>query len=493
MKTLAQVMCLLVAGAVSVWTSSGAAPVSPPPGETWRYQLLQGSTYLDDCLPCGRPALLRPLHGSFFLAPGAADPLFNHYELRQVQFQVGGDGPDAIHLEGTGELAIGGEVLVGHRLTFHLTVTSSAKSEIVDFDSGLQPGEPAWPWLAIPVTEVNASLFRILNLTLDAMPIRDLWFSTGAGFTAAQPGPTPVAVSPADVLSDQGHIAVPAAQIEAALQLVPITEPRNLDAVGVAPGGVVEVSLAADATSAILDTVHHGDLVSLAGIRVKSWSDFAGIIGPQPPSPDLGLDAVQDTGDGTLLFSTRDAIFSETLGEVIGRGDLMTSSGQRLRTNAELLKAFHPSQPDHDYGLDAVFLWPGGEIWFSTEEPVPLEGGVILSDGDLLSDTGRVIYGNLELLQRFAPIEDRTSFGLDALVIATDATNPADPPRITSIRFDPATSGLALTWTGDGRFFQVERAGQLDGAFAAAGPVVAGLTQTLPATDASSFFRIRQW
>ncbi|HRI15241.1 MAG TPA: hypothetical protein PLX89_19780, partial [Verrucomicrobiota bacterium] len=338
--------------------SGVAASSIPPEGEEWRYQLLHESTYVDDCPPCGRPTFLQPLRGSFWITPGHSDPLFTRYELRQVAFTVGGVGPDSIRLEGSGELEVGGEVALTHRMTLHLKVTAPGRTEDVAFDSGLQIGEPNWLWLAVSLTEVEPRPFRVLTLTLDAMPIRDLWFSTAHGFTAALLGPKPIPVSAAEVLSDQGRVVVPLAQIEEALHLEHQEPPINLDALTVAPGGGVEFSLQVDAPSSSLTTVHHGDLVSLAGQRVKSLVDFASVIGPEPPVTDLGLDAVEHLDDGTFVFSTRESVFSQVLGDTVSRGDVMATSGHRVRTQRELLQAFKPLHPERDYGLDALVVWP---------------------------------------------------------------------------------------------------------------------------------------
>ena len=82
---------------------------------------------------------------------------------------------------------------------------------------------------------------------------------------------------------------------------------------------------------------------------------------------------------------------------------------------------FRPPLVVPDYGLDAVHVWPSGEIWFSTEEG--FQDGALgpIAAGDLLSDQGYVVYRNLELLGPFAPIEDLADFGLDALFLVSDA------------------------------------------------------------------------
>lgn len=470
-----------------------AAPVFPPAGETWRYQLLHESWYVDDCPPCGRPTILWPLRGSFLLTPADSNPLFTRYELHAVKLTVGGGTVDGIRLEGAGMLEVGGEVALIQRLTLRLTLKTEGREEIVDFDSGPVPGEPKWPWLDLLVTEVNPGLVRVLSLHFDAMPVRDLWISTQSGFTAGFPGPAPAPVSAGDLISDQGRVVVPWTAFGSALQLKDPVSPANLDAAEVRAGGIVEFSLGTDVDSASLGVVHHGDLASLDGTLVHSFAEFGAVIGPEPPTPDLGLDAVQRQPDGTLLFSTVAPVFSEKLGRVVGHGDLMASDGRLLFTNQDLLRAFHPLEPDLDYGLDAVFVWPSGEVWFSTGMTVELEGFRLLLDGDLLSSTGRVIYGNLELLTWFGPLEDAANFGLDALVIATDATEPSPEPPVATLQVEAARQQILVRWTGRGRFFQVEAAASPAGPFNPVTPLVVARSQTLPLTAETAYYRVRQW
>jgi hypothetical protein len=82
------------------------------------------------------------------------------------------------------------------------------------------------------------------------------------------------------------------------------------------------------------------------------------------------------------------------------------------------MAAFQPIDPvPANFGLDAAHVWPSGEIWFSTEVSFTDSRLGPVGKGDLLSDTGRVVARNRELLEIFSPIEDLADFGLDALQV----------------------------------------------------------------------------
>ena len=251
------------------------------------------------------------------------------------------------------------------------------------------------------------------------------------------------------------------------------------------------ISMSTDVKSTALGVIASGDLVGIPARRVKDYTGFSGALGAQPPVADLGLDAVHRRPDGTWWFSIRQPVFSETLGELLGRGDVLSTTGKRIRSNADLLRAFGPKEADKDRGLDALFAWPSGEIWFSTEDSFVLKDGSVIANGDLLSDRGEVIWRNLELLRRFSPLEDLADFGLDALVVVTDAVDSTgEPPRLTMRRTVP---GLRLDWLGTGRFFQVEAAAGLPGAFVPQGPIRWERGIELPLGGPKGLFRIREW
>jgi hypothetical protein len=184
------------------------------------------------------------------------------------------------------------------------------------------------------------------------------------------------------------------------------------------------------------------------------------------PEFDHGLDALAVKNDGEVIFSVDRGFFSNALGTNVDSGDLISNRGQIIARNSALLAAFNvPINTGTNYGLDAVHVWPHGEIWFSTESGFESAVAGSIQAGDLLSDQGFVVYRNLELLCAFAPIEDLADFGLDGLFVVSDATVPAEPPRLT--RFETNKAGdVLLAWTGGGRVFQVQRAENVDAPFA---------------------------
>jgi hypothetical protein len=100
-----------------------------------------------------------------------------------------------------------------------------------------------------------------------------------------------------------------------------------------------------------------------------------------------------------------------------------------------------------------------------------------------------------ELLAAFVPTQDPPAFGLDALYVVTDDIPPAPGPRL-SIRANPATHNAELTWEGQGRVFQVERADLVTGAFQPLSPVLPDLFyDDLGAITnrTQSYYRLLQW
>jgi hypothetical protein len=176
----------------------------------------------------------------------------------------------------------------------------------------------------------------------------------------------------------------------------------------------------------------------------------------------------------------------------LGHGDILSDQGVVRRTNASLLAKFSPDKPDHDYGLDGFFVWPSGEVWFSTEEGFNDKVLGPITDGDLLSDQGYVVFPNLELVQWFQPQDKLTNYGLRSLFVITDA-RPALPAPTLTVQL-ASTNLVSLSWTGKGRCFQVEAASAANGPFATVGMGISMTnTSTFGRMLSPGFYRLRQW
>jgi hypothetical protein len=188
-------------------------------------------------------------------------------------------------------------------------------------------------------------------------------------------------------------------------------------------------------------------------------------------------------------------VFSRGLNTTLHHGDLLSTTGTIVRSNQQLLASFHPADTTNDYGLDALYVWPSGEIWFSTETGFQDQVLGPVLGGDLLSDQGYIVFRNLELLAAFAPKETLSDFGLDALYIVTDATPPA-PNSLLAIKTNGSSDTAGLTWQGQGRVFQVERADAAIGPFQSLTPILPDLFFEdfgALSTHAQSYYRLRQW
>ncbi len=486
-----------------LWTVALIGPVIWPlnaqtnsPSPAWTYRLLEGSYLIDDCLPCARPTIMQPMRGSFTLVLTEDNPLLARYELRDLSFVAASPGAMPYRLVGRGTWTIGGEVGVLQDMTLEVGLTDpSALTTNKVFTNDVRTIDRAWPIIDIHLEQTDANLFRFYSLHLLAAPLREIWFSTTAGFTAGKWQSPTNRVNAGDLISDSGRVVRSNGELIGRLGIMPGFTDRNIDAVDVAAGGEILFSLNQDNFSETLGVLHHGDLLTDRGAIFRSNQELMSAFAPADTSVDYGLDAVQVMTNGEIYFSIATNVVSQKIG-MLFRGDLLSDHGRLVRSNPQLLSRFHPSVVDLDYGLDALYVWPGGEIWFSTEEGFnDNQLGQILS-GDLLSDQGFVVFHNLELVSSFAPLEDVSEFGLDAIYIVTDATPPAPAPRMLSIQRSAESQAIALQWDGSGHVFQLEKGNALPGIFYPASPILPdlkwvdfGATQT----NVAGFYRVRQW
>lgn len=220
--------------------------------------------------------------------------------------------------------------------------------------------------------------------------------------------------------------------------LFSIEEPPPVDD----PGTVTDVT---DPT-VLLPT--HRDVLSERGYIVAPIRFLLRNFHPAPTlvAVDHGLDAVQevrlvndDVAKPHYLFSVEKGFYDMQLGQWVSDGDLLCDRGKVVATNLELMRNFHPMPPTPPVGLDAICVKrfhkpvdidadlnaePNRHpvIWFSTEVSFFDESkGVRVSDGDLLSTTGRIVATNRWLVRNFRPQPTAdgtiTDFGLDAVFV----------------------------------------------------------------------------
>jgi hypothetical protein len=186
---------------------------------------------------------------------------------------------------------------------------------------------------------------------------------------------------------------------------------------------------------------------------------------------------------------------------VLRKGDLLWansdhSQGGIVKHNSELLARFQPPNPGHDFGLDAIYIWPSGEIWFSTEEGFTDAQLGPITPGDLLSDHGYIVYHNLELLQAFAPMEDLAHFGFDSLAVISDAVVSDTAGARLQIEFQNQKTRILIKWTGAGRVFQLERSASVTGPYSPIAPITTDSqfedVGPFPPNE-DRFYRLQQW
>lgn len=429
-----------------------ASAVEPHPR---RYRLIEGSMLTEDCDGCDRPAVTVPIRGSFWLYPVEVDPLVSNYAVRRLRFHsleldpaYRGEGHGTYRLR-EGAVPLLQQMLLDGRVN---------EFQDLHFDSGLVAPQAPFPWIEIDVPQVApADPLHIFSLHLVAVPWPAVWFSTEVGFTPSAGGQ----VSDGDLLNSVGRVVRSNGQLTARLGMMPVAPDIGLDAVSVAwtatwqPTPVtarpeIWFSSELDDLSETLGPLSQGDVLSDAGAIIRRNADLIAPFSPQPPIPDLGLDVVTRGPDGRLLFSTETAFFSEGLGAVVDDGDLLSEDGTIFRTTAQLMANFQPIDPiPLDAGLDAAYVWPHGEVWFSTETGFTDQRLGLIRDGDLLSDTGRVVYRNLELVGPFGPLEDLADFGLDAVhvlwpVVRADFDGDGDVDRDDLKHLAACSSGPAV-------------------------------------------------
>jgi hypothetical protein len=500
MKTIT---CEFMAGVMLMVASVALAPTaygqsSSPP---WVYTLVNGSQLLDDCPICDRVSIPVSLRGTFQLRLLVAGPIFSSYAVESISFQAGSPAGLTYKVTGQGIYTFGGEVANVQTLSLTLLIDDGVNPVLGYFTNDSSLVARQWPMMQVSVTQTNGTAARVFHLGINAAPFREIWFSTAQPFTAGLWNPPTNALSAGDLLSSIGQVAKRNGQLCGRLGIMPVVPDLGLKDIGILPGGEIAFSMGQDVFSETLGGLHPGDLLTDWGRILRTNSELFSAFVPSPvPRAGAGLGAVKVTDDGVVYFSVQTNFYSAKLGRTVQTGDLLTDSGDVVRSEAQLLANFNPAKPAADYGLNAVFLWPSGEVWFSTTQGFADTGTNFYEAGDLLSDQGYVVYRNAELLSAFAPTGGGTNLGLDAVYVITDippagkGLGPANLALPQPTNQPPAS--LAFEWSAGGHVVQLEKATSPAGPYLPASRIDTDgpfLDPGVRTNQAQAFYRLHEW
>ena len=478
------------------WAITAVAQAQPQPTDRLpvvAYTLLDGSYFIDDCLICGRPTIQQPLRGTFDLVLIQNTPPYFKYAVRNVNLTASPGWVGEVQLTGDGTYVRFEEFALTQDMDLALRVTDAYTNRTAFFTNDTVVAEKPFPLIQINLTQTNGTLFKTYSLNLFAAPLREVWFSTGKTLTSTNRSSPTNVISPGDLISNRGRVVKRNIDLVGRLGVMPGVPDLGLDAVQVTRRGEILFSLPSDVWSETLGPIQHGDLLSNRGAIVKRNQALLAAFGATPTRPDAGLDGVQVMPDGEILFSTKsNVVVNSTL--TLGRGDILSDRGRVFRTNRELLANFHPAVTNRDFGLDAFQILPGGEIWFSVEEGFTDNWLGTVPAGDLLSSFGHRVFRNGDLVAAFAPADPTPDYGLDALFVVTDTKLPALPPHI--VKLHRLAGSIRVEWDGDGDVFQLEHASGMSGPWSPCSPILPDLTFDdgcgLTA-GGSGFYRVQQW
>jgi hypothetical protein len=328
------------------------------------------------------------------------------------------------------------------------------------------------------------------SILFTCAPVQEIWFSTRRGLTSAQPDIGQV--GPGDILSDSGFVVRRVTDLLQPLGVDPsVVSGADVDALSVAPGGELLLSLREDLVDAGGRLLRHGDLLSAKGTVFRTNPQLLQNFGVVSTNADVGLDGVELMESGAILFSITTNVYSEKLGLMLTAGDLLSDGGLVVSTEQNLLTLFQPNPQIGPYGLRGFHSLAPSEIWFCTEKGFQSTLGPIAA-GDLLSTRGYVVVRNLDLVAKFRPIEDASDFGLDALFVIgpRSATSPTLELRSLS------AAGVDLRWNTTARVSQLQAAPNGSGPYLPLSPIMTEmqwLDTTKPTTNRARFYRLQVW
>lgn len=399
------------------------------------FRLVEGSIYGRGCVVCVDPREgAVGIRGQFWLRPGGGSA--NCPELLAVDLALSSTDPDrpALVARGRGTYRLLGSPDTAHHILQQMRLELRVEGgETVQLESGIVPLGLPLPWIDISLTEVlppGPVPAEFVRLRLVAASFPRLGFSTTRGFSGVALENREAGEG--DLLSPTGEVIARGTELVSFLNVLPVNPDLGLDAVRLVldpgyadvagfPVPIILFSTRRPAFSERLGPLRGDDLLSTRDGVLLRRNDWLRPFLPVPADSDPGLDAFSRLPDGRFLLSTSEGFFSEKLQSAVTSGDLLTSEGEVFRRESALLRPFLPTGVERGPGVDAIFVWPHGEIWFSTERDFESPELGVVGHGDLLSSLGRVVLRNRELLEAFEVAGDTEDYGLDALSVDSGA------------------------------------------------------------------------
>jgi hypothetical protein len=456
------------------------------------YTLLSGSYLQDDCLICGRPTIQQPLHGTFELVLVQDTPPFTRYTVQNVNFKTDPNSGQSYDVSGGGNYERFEELAMLQNMQLALQLENPNATNTAYFTNDSSQVLRPFPLIQIHLQQTNGTLVQTFSLELRAAPVREVWFSTSSAFTATNFFAPSNKLTAGDLLSSRGGVVRSNQQLVSRLGIMPLVGNLGLDAVNVTAHGEILFSISTTQMSETLGPLRPGDLLSDRGRVVKRNQDLLAAFQPASTN-DAGLDGVQRVEGGEILFSVQTNVALKSGGTLSG-GDILSDKGTVFRTHAQLMAQFRPADTNVDLGLRSFFLFGTGEIWFSVEKPFADNLLGPIQAGDVLSSFGYVAFRNQELLAPFGITDPSQDYGLDGLYVIGDLESGKRAPRFTAEYRNGNL--LHLEWDGEGSVFQLERAASLPGAWMPWGNLAPDLSAEIgvdPPAAGQGFFRLRQW
>ena len=444
--------------------------------EVVRYQLLYGSSI--SSRTGNIVTSFQASRGSFDLRTDEQTGGSSRYSVENVR--INGDLQHQFAGNGTFQAAAGSSIKLSLTL---INVAAPLEPALIFTNVAITP-DRKWPMLALRVRQdtTNATIYTI---DIRAAPFHDIWISSAVDFRASAFPDAANLIRGGDLLSIDGRVIRRNAGL--LVQFGPlVVNDYGLDAVSLAAGGGLAIS------THDFGTLRDGDiLLPTLARRINYKEIFTNAIASSMSDP--GIDGLQFTSPTSFYFSVKhNATYApdSTTTLQLRDADIWWTDVQthelRLVHSREELFAFAEYQPwlkDAQVGIDAFYIWPSGEVWFSLRSSWTAHTAIYSSDGyGVFTDTF--------VFQAFKPSIDP---GLDAFLVITDLASP--PATASSLSVTLSATNVVLQWPQGAGAYQVEAATELSTAFKAISPVTANATFTdvLKQSAAHRFYRIRQW
>ncbi len=130
MKRMRKFLLVLLLFLISIVPSRARTP-DLGTNQVWRFTLLTGLAFFEDCEICGGPTFLLPMQGTFDFSFLGTTNWYDYFAITNIDFSFTDQNGTASHISGRGTCTVGGDFALQEWVNLELTLSNGTTNQAI--------------------------------------------------------------------------------------------------------------------------------------------------------------------------------------------------------------------------------------------------------------------------------------------------------------------------------------------------------------------------